>query len=361
MVLASTVTVLGLVAGCAAPGPATGLRAGRLAAARQSPVTLTETGSTLLYPLLKLWASAYHQQHPQVAVSTAGTGSGAGIAAASAGQADLGASDAYLSSGDLVGNPSLLNIPLAISAEQVDYNVPGLSAGIHLKLTGTVLAGIYQGTITTWNAGPIARLNPGVHLPSTRIVPLHRAESSGDTFLFSSYLATGNAAWNTRIGYGTTVNWPAVAGARAETGNSGMVSGCRATRGCVAYIGISYLSQALADGLGEAQLANAAGHFELPTAGTLAAAAASFVSVLPANETISMVNGPAAAGYPIVNYEYAVVSTRQRNAARGDALRAFLHWAVTSGNAGQYLNQVRFQPLPGAARALAVTQIGKIR
>jgi phosphate transport system substrate-binding protein len=161
---------------------------------------LAETGSTLLYPLFRSWATAYHQQFPQVSIATAGTGSGTGIADASNGKADIGASDAYLSSGDLVDNPNLLNIPLAISAGLAVYNVPGLASGVHLKLTGTVLAQIYRGTITRWDAPAIAALNPGAHLPGTRIVPLHRVESSGDTFLFSSYLATGDPSWDSRIG-----------------------------------------------------------------------------------------------------------------------------------------------------------------
>lgn len=356
--------LLGLTAGCGTKTPAVPAADPAAAAPAVTPgpahVTLSETGSTLLYPLLSTWAAAYHQQYPQVTITTAGTGSGTGIAGASDGKADLGASDAYLSSGNLVQNAHLLNIPLAISAGLVTYNVPGLRPGVHLKLTGAVLAQMYRGAITTWNAAPIARLNPGVSLPGTRIVPLHRAESSGDTFLFSSYLATDDPAWNSAIGYGTTVAWPAAGGAPAERGNSGMVTGCRATPGCVAYIGISYLTQALSAGLGEAQLANAAGNFELPTGAALSAAAASFVSLLPPNETISMVNGPAPDGYPIVNYEYAIVSTSQASAEKARDLQAFLHWAITTGNSGQFLGPVRFEPLTGAVVTLAGAQIARI-
>ena len=356
----------GLAAGCASAAPG-GLAPHAAPAQQQLPTgpgaptaTLTETGSTLLLPLLKAWAVAYHQQFGQVTITTAGTGSGTGIADASNGKATIGASDAYLSSGNLVTNPRLLNIPLAISAQQVNYEVPGLSPGVHLHLTGAVLAGMYSGSIRTWNDPAIEALNPGVTIPATPVVPLHRAESSGDTFLFSSYLATSAPAWNSQIGYGTTVAWPHVSGAAAEKGNGGMVTGCRATPGCVAYIGISYLSEALAAGLGEAALANASGQFELPTADTISAAAASFVSLVPPNETISMINGPASAGYPIVNYEYAVVSSQQKTAVTARDVQAFLHWAITTGNGGSFLNQVRFQPLPAAIVTLADAQIASI-
>ena len=130
-----------------------------------TPQTLTETGSTLLFPLMGAWATAYHQQHPSVSFTTAGTGSTAGITDASAGKVSIGASDAYLSSGDLVTNPSLLNVPLAISAQQVNYYLPGLSPGVHLKLDGAVLAQMYEGTITSWNDPAIRALNPGVAIP----------------------------------------------------------------------------------------------------------------------------------------------------------------------------------------------------
>jgi phosphate transport system substrate-binding protein len=322
--------------------------------------SLSETGSTLLFPLMGAWATAYHKQYPNVSIAVAGTGSGAGIADASDGTASIGASDAFLSSGDLVTNPEMLNIPLAISAQQVNYNLPSLGRGVHLRLDGTVLAQMYGGKITTWNNPAIAALNPGVTLPGTRVVPLHRSDSSGDTFLFTSYLATQYRAWNTAIGYGTTVAWPAVRGALPEHGNSGMLAGCRATVGCVAYIGISYLSGALAAGLGEAQLANSLGQYELPTGATISAAVASFVSSTPTNETISMVDGPASGGYPIVNFEYAIVSARQPSATRARDIKAFLHWAITTGNSARYLDQVRFEPLPATVVSLSDDQIARI-
>jgi phosphate transport system substrate-binding protein len=351
LLLAAAITLTACAAASAA-------NPGRPAAQHE---TLTETGSTLLFPLLHTWAAAYQQQFPQVHISTDGTGSGTGIKDASAGTVDIGASDAYLSSGDLVKNPALLNIPLAVAAQQVDYNLPSLRAGVHLRLTGAVLAQMYQGTIRTWNDPAIRRLNPGVTLPPDRVVPLHRSDSSGDTFLFTSYLSTHDPAWNRAIGYGTTVAWPTVPGSQGQHGNSGMVTGCQATTGCVAYVGISYLSAALADGLGEAELANALGQYELPTPASISAAVAAFVSATPANETISMVNGPASGGYPIVNYEYAIVRGRQPDAARARDIRAFLHWAVTAGNAARYLSVGRFQPLPAAVVTLSGQQIAKIK
>jgi phosphate transport system substrate-binding protein len=347
--------LVGLTVAC---GTSNAVTTARLAS--EPAGTITETGSGLLYPLAQTWAAAYHRQFPGVTVTTASTGSGQGIAMASAGQADIGASDAYLSSGDLVKNGTLLNIPLAISAQTVIYNLPALSQHSHVDLNGTVLAGIYDGTITSWDDPAIARLNPGLHLPAMTIVPVHRSDSSGDTFLFTSYLSTQDPQWNDTIGYGTTAAWPRVPGARAANGSVATMEACESTPGCIAYNGISYLSRALAGGLGEAALANSAGRFTLPTAGAIQDSVGSFVSITPPGETISMIDGPSADGYPIVNYEYAVVSTTQPDVAKAGAIRAFLKWVITTGNATSYLDTVGFQPLPGALVSLGEEQIAEI-
>jgi phosphate transport system substrate-binding protein len=352
--------LIGLIAACGAVTPA-GRHGGAVAhVVAGSTETISETGSGLLYPLARTWARAYQRATPGVTVTTASTGSGAGISAAATGQADVGASDAYLASGDLVQHPALLNIPLAISAQTVIYNLPDVSQGTHVNLNGTVLADIYDGTVTRWDDPAITRINPGVTLPDIKIVPLHRSDSSGDTFLFTSYLSTQDAAWNSAIGYGTTAAWPAVDGGLTEDGSVTTMDACEHAPGCLAYNGISYLSQALAGHLGYASLANSVGHYTLPTAAAVQASVASFVSLTPANETISMIDGPAAGGYPIVNYEYAIVRTTQPSAVRASAVRAFLQWVITAGNGPSYLDSVGFQPLPAALVALGEQQVKEI-
>ncbi|BBY38772.1 hypothetical protein MMAN_29060 [Mycobacterium mantenii] len=167
-----------------------------------SPVTLSETGSTLLYPLFNLWGPAYHDKYSNVTITTQGTGSGTGISQAAAGAVAVGASDAYLSEGDMAAHKGLMNIALAISAQQVNYNLPGVTE--HIKLNGKVLAGMYNGTVKTWNDPQITGLNPGVNLPATPVVPLHRSDGSGDTFLFTQYLSKQDPdGWGRSPGFGT--------------------------------------------------------------------------------------------------------------------------------------------------------------
>jgi len=325
-------------------------------------VNIFETGSTLLYPLFQLWSAAYHQEHSNIKIVPSGTGSGTGISDAADGIVDIGASDAYLSSSQVSQHPGLLNIALAISAQQINYNVPGLNH-THLKLTGPVISQIYQGKITEWNDPAISKLNPGVNLPADKIIALHRSDSSGDTFIFSSYLSDSDPnGWGQNIGYGTSIGFPSISNALGETGNGGMVTGCAATPGCIAYIGISYLGKTQADGLGEAMLANKAGKFELPTATTISAEAAALEKKTPANETLSMVYDSAAGGYPIVNYEYAIIPPKELNNAHAQAVKAFLAWAVDPkhGSSSSFLNQVDFQPLTPAVAQLSLAQIAKI-
>jgi phosphate transport system substrate-binding protein len=324
--------------------------------------SLTETGSTLLYPLFNLWAGGYNDKYSDVTVQTAATGSGTGISAATNGTTDIGASDAYLSPSVVASTPTLKNIPLAISAQLVAYNVPGVVS--HLKIPGKVLSQIYQGQITKWNASQIANANSGVTLPNIPIVTLHRSDSSGDTFLFSSYLSKADpSGWGTKYGFNTTIPWPAAPGALGESGNSGMVAGCKATPGCLAYIGISYLTQTLQAGLGYASLQNGKGQYVVPTSASVASAAAGFTKQTPANGTISMIYGKTNGAYPIVNYEYAIVNAKQSSTSKAKGIRSLLEWAIDpkQGNSAQYLSQVDFQPLPSKVMAQSLKQIASIK
>jgi phosphate transport system substrate-binding protein len=322
------------------------------------PQALSETGSTLLFPLFREWAPAYKSQFSNVTITTAGTGSSTGISSAASGSADIGGSDAYLSSGTMTRYPTLENIPLAISAQLVSYNLPRLTG--HLRLNSAVLAEMYQGSITMWDDQAIRALNPGVSLPAIKVIPIHRSEGSGDTFLFTSYLSQPGSTWANSVGFATRVAWPPVPGALGETGNSGMVSGCAANPGCVAYIGISYLSQSSAAGLGEAQLLNRSGSYVLPTAASISAAAAGFALNTPANGSISLIDGVSTGGYPLVNYEYGIVDTRQSSAGKAATIKALLNWILTTGSSAAYLSKVNFQPLPPQVVSVADTLIAKI-
>ncbi len=327
-----------------------------------SAVQLTEDGSSLLYPLYQAWAAGYGKSHPGFSSTSGADGSGTGIADAENGTTNFGASDAYLPPGTYRQYPTIENIPMAISAQMINYNVPGLNKD-KLKLNGPVLAQMYEGKIRNWDAKAIRRLNPGVKLPNLRVVPIHRSDSSGDSFLFSSYLAfSDHGSFAGRQGPSTLPSFPAVEGELAAKGNSGMVAACAGAKGCVAYIGVSYHQDIANDHLGMALLENRSGRFEPPYLKQIEAEAASFPRV-PANGSISLIYGPAKNGYPIINYEYIVVRKNQPSAGLAATMRAFLSWCINPkhGNSTAYLDKVRFKPLPAAAERVASKLISKIR
>ncbi|WP_298215570.1 phosphate ABC transporter substrate-binding protein PstS [Acidocella sp.] len=328
------------------------------AQADTTAVPLIESGSSLLYPLFNIWVAAYGATHPGADITTTSTGSGAGIAQAIKGLVNIGASDAYMSDAMMKKNPGMLNIPLAISSQAVNYNLPGVTG---LKLSGPILAGIYSGKITKWNDPAIAQANPGVSLPDHVIIPIHRLDGSGDTFIFTQYLSESDPQWGSTIKYGTAVSWPAVSGALGAKGNSGMLAAAKANPYSIAYIGISFASQAAEAGLGQAALLNKAGNYLLPTPETIGAAAQSVADHTPPDERISMIFADGPQSYPIVNYEYAIVNSHQPAAAIAAAVRDFLTWAITEGNSPQYLNKVHFLPLPSAVVELSKAQIAKIQ
>ena len=324
----------------------------------QVDVPLVESGSSLLYPLFNLWVTSYAADHPEADITTTSTGSGAGIAQAIKGLIQIGASDAYVSDTMSKMHPTILSIPLAISAQSVNYNLPGVTT---LKLSGPILAGIFSGKITAWNDPAIAAANPGVTLPSHVIIPIHRLDGSGDTFIFSQYLSASDPTWKSSVGFGTTLSWPAISGEIGAKGNAGMLAAAAANPYSVTYIGVSYAKKVAAAGLGTAELENAAGNYLLPTPETIGAAAASVASSTPPDERISMIFTAAPNAYPIVNYEYAVVDSSQPASAVAEAIRTFLTWAITEGNSPKFLKQVNFLPLPPAVQALSATQINSIQ
>jgi phosphate transport system substrate-binding protein len=333
-----------------------------LARPQADQLALPETGSTLLLPLFQAWTAAYAKIAPGVHLPSAGTGSGAGIAAAIVGRVRIGASDAYMTDQQATANRDIMNIPLVISAQTVNYNLPGL--GNHpLRLSGSVLAAIYSGTIRDWDAPQIKALNPGMTLPGRSIVPIRRADASGDTFIFSQFLSFSTPDWESGIGYGTTVNWPSVAASRTATGNAEMVQLCARTPYSIAYIGASFAAEIAKAGLGTAMLQNEDGNFVLPSPATIGAAAASLTPRTPADERLTLVYAPGAQSYPLINYEYAIVSSRQPNPQTAAALRDFLLWCISpsGGNAASFLDPVHFIPLPTAIRAKSELQIAAIQ
>jgi phosphate transport system substrate-binding protein len=324
------------------------------------PQTLSEAGSSLLYPYLQKLAPGISAAFPNITLTPAAGGSGTGQSEALSGTIDLGGSDAYLSSAQVTANAGALNIPIAVSAQAVNYNLTGIT---NLKLSGSVIAQIYEGTITTWNNSAIAALNPGVTLPSTPIIPIRRSDSSGDTFIFTSFLSATNPTWSSGPSFGTTVSWPTVASELTASGNPAMVDTLHSTPGGIAYVGVSVEGTALVDGLGEAELENASGSYVQPDTTTITAAVTAGATNVPASLAASLIYETGAQAYPIVNFEYLIINpSKITSSDTALAIRTFIEWAISStgGATADNLSAVGFVPLPTTVVPLVNTAVAQI-
>ncbi len=317
-------------------------------AASSGSKTIVGAGSTLVAPLVSQWQPSYDSKYG-VAITYGAIGSGGGIAQITARTVDFGASDAPLTPSQFAAAKGVVQIPWALAATDIAYHVQGVPN--NLKLTGPVLADIWLGKITAWNAPQIKALNPGVNLPSTKITPVYRTDGSGDTFALTNYFSQISPEWKSKVGNATQVHFPVGLGGKGNSGVGGVLA---STNGAIAYIAIAYVLENKFD---YALVQNAAGKYPVPGIASISAAAAALKSV-PADNNVSIVNPPASAAgaYPISTFTYAIVPL---SSPKATALKPFLNWAITSGQAdGPKLD---FAPLPAQIVSADKATIAKIQ
>lgn len=312
-----------------------------------SSKVLTGAGSTLVYPLVSQWEPDYATK-AGVTITYGAIGSGGGIDQITARAVDFGASDAPLSPDQATACKGCLQIPWALGATVVTYNVKGVPNNLHL--TGPVVADMFLGNITSWNDPKIRALNPGVSLPGTKVTPIYRSDGSGDSFVFSSYLSAVSPDFKSKIGASTQPPFSTGTGAAK---NSGVAASVQSTDGAIGYVAISYIA---ADGLNQALIQNAAGKYVTPSVDSIKAAADAVTTAQP-DGSIPLVNPPAsaAAAYPLSTYTYAIVPKTSSKAAE---LKAFLTYAITDGQ--QFGPDLGFPPLPSAVVSSDKTEIASI-
>jgi phosphate transport system substrate-binding protein len=328
-------------------------------------ITLTGAGATFPAPLLLNWTYEYHVSHPNVTISYGSAGSGAGQTAALNKTEDFGASDAPLSPRQLALYPGILHIPETIGSVTLSYNLPGVPVA-DMNLTGPVVASIFLGSITNWNDSSIRALNPGLVranlLPNHTILTAHRSDSSGTTFVFTSYLCEESATWCSTVGNGTSVTWPNGVGGN---GNLGVANYVNSTEYSFGYVELQYVKQG---GLTYANLLNNAGNYILPSLQTTFYAVSNYTktATFPASNgdwyNVRMLNEPGAQTYPIASFTYLLVYQNEnvnpdmdlKDKVQFQALVNFLNWAITTGQ--NYADGNNYVPLP--ASVVAVDQAG---
>jgi len=300
------------------------------AAASSTSGSLKGAGSTFVFPLVSQWQANYKNAQ----ITYGSVGSGAGIAAITGRTVDFGASDAPLTKDQASACKGCQQIPWALSSTSIPYHVPGVAYG--LKLTGKIVANIYLGHITKWNASAIKKINPGVSLPDLKITPVYRSDGSGTSWNFTDYLSRVSPEWKSKVGVGTQPNFPTGIGGKGSSGLAGVVS---RTDGAIGYVDEAY---SLKNGFKVAKIQNRAGKFQLPGLRGIKAAAATITRV-PKSGELSIVNPPKSQklAYPICTFTYVIVPLKSSKAA---TLKQFISWAITGGQ--KYAAPLQFYPLP---------------
>jgi phosphate transport system substrate-binding protein len=319
--LALTLLAVSVAAGCGG---------GNSGGTKSENVMLSGAGSTLVYPLVSKWTDDYKGAR----INYSPVGSGAGIQAITNRQVDFGASDAPLTADQARAAKGVLQIPWALGGVLFSYHLAG--APNKLKLNGSVIADMYLGKIKSWSDPAIVRLNPSVHLPATRVGPIFRSDSSGDTYAVTDYLSKVSPEWKSKVGVSTQVNFPTGTGGK---GSDGVAAVLKQVDGGIGYLAIPYVFE---NHLDYAFVQNAAGKFPVPGIESVSAAAATVTS-LPPDNTVSITDPPASAAtaYPVSTFTYALVP---RKSPKADPLRKFLTYAIGPGQ--RFAPALQFAPLP---------------
>ena len=298
---------------------------------------ITGAGATFIYPLISKWSDDYNKA-TGAKVNYQSIGSGGGIAQIKAGTVDFGSSDKPLPSDELA-TAGLGQFPSAIGGVVPVVNIEGIEPG-KLRLTGALLADIFAGKVATWNDPAIAAVNPGLALPSTKINIVHRSDGSGTTFNFTNYLSKVSPEWRSKVGEGTSVQWPGGVGGK---GNEGVASYVKQIKGSIGYVELAY---ALQNKMAYASLRNAAGNWVQPSAETFQAAAAGADWTSAKDFNLVITNAQGAQAWPITATNFILMHKQPKDAKRAADTRAFFKWAFENGQAqAQALDYV---PLPPA-------------
>ncbi|MCC4606339.1 phosphate ABC transporter substrate-binding protein PstS [Xanthomonas campestris] len=296
---------------------------------------ISGAGASFIYPLVSKWSADYNAATGNK-VNYQSIGSGGGIAQIKAGTVDFGSTDKPLDSAELQ-QAGLGQFPSAIGGVVPVVNLEGIAPG-KLRLTGALLGDIFLGKVTMWNDAAIVAANPGVTLPATKINLVHRSDGSGTTFNFSNYLSKVSPEWKSKVGEGTSVQWPGGVGGK---GNEGVASYVQQIKGSIGYVELAY---ALQNKMPYTSLQNAAGQWVEPNADSFAAAAASADWANAKDFNLVITNAPGEKAWPITATNFMLMHKQAKDAARSKATLDFFKWALENGQT--QASELHYVPLP---------------
>jgi len=321
-----------------------------------SPLSINGAGATFPNPIYSKWFDEYHKKFSTIQINYQSQGSGAGIKQVTEGTVDFGASDGPMNEEQLKAyqdkhGSGILHFPTVLGAVVPTYNIPSVSA--ELNFTPEALAGIFLGKITKWNDPAIADVNKGVTLPAEDIVVVHRADGSGTTYCWTDYLSKVSEEWKTKVGKGTSVNWPVGLGGK---GNEGVTGTLKNTPDSIGYVELIY---AESNKIPYGNVKNAAGVFVKASLASVTAAAAGAAKEMPDDFRVSITNAPGKAVYPISTFTWLLIPEKFTDSAKRDAIKGFLKWALADGQS--YAEALSYAKLPKEVVAKEVKAINKIQ
>jgi phosphate transport system substrate-binding protein len=322
-------------------------------------LSINGAGATFPNPIYSKWFDEYHKKFSNIAINYQSQGSGAGIKQVTEGTVDFGASDGPMNDEQLKAyqdkhGSGILHFPTVLGAVVPTYNIPGVTAD--LNFTPEALAGIFLGKITKWNDPVIADANKGVKLPAEDIVVVHRADGSGTTYCWTDYLSKVSDEWKTKIGKGTSVNWPTSQGSQGSKGSEGVTGTVKNIPNSITYVELIY---AESNKIPYGNVKNPAGVFVKASLVSVTAAAAGAAKEMPDDFRVSITNAPGKASYPISTFTWLLIPEKFTDAAKRDAMKGFLKWALADGQ--NYAEALSYAKLPKEVVAKEVKAISKIQ
>jgi phosphate transport system substrate-binding protein len=315
--------------------------AGAFAGASASAADMTGAGATFPYPIYAKWAEAYKATTGN-GLNYQSIGSGGGIKQIKAKTVDFGASDMPLKAEDLDAE-GLMQFPAIMGGVVAVVNLEGVAPGA-LKLTGQVLADIYLGKITKWDAPEIVSLNPGLKIPAVEITVVHRADGSGTSFLFTDFLSKLSAEFKTKVGAGTAVKWAVGVGGK---GNEGVAANVQRIKGAIGYVEFAYAKK---NKMEHTQLKNHDGQWVQPDDETFKAAAAGADWAKTPGFGVVLTDQPGKASWPITGASFILMHKAQADGVKGKEVLKFFDWAYKNGSA--MATDLEYVPLPATVSKL---------
>jgi phosphate transport system substrate-binding protein len=307
----------------------------------QGTLSLTGAGATFPYPMYSKWFDEYHKKNPGLEINYQSIGSGGGIKQITEGTVDFGASDGPMTDEQLKAyqdkhGSAILHFPTVLGAVVPTYNIPGVTAP--LNFTPEALAGIYLGKVTKWNDPLITGPNKGVNLPADDIIVVHRAESSGTTYVWTDFLSKVSEEWKTKVGKSTAVKWPVGLGGQ---GNEGVTGTVKNTPDSIGYVELIY---AESNKIPYGNVKNAAGVFVKASLAGVTAAAAGAAKAMPDDFRVSITNAPGKDAYPISSFTWLLIPAKFSDAVKRDAIKGFVSWMLADGQ--NYAEALSYGRLP---------------